>query len=280
MPRTTLRISGGEADVEYDVTGSGPGLVLVHGTAATREQWRPLTEAVADRFTVVAPDCSGSGATTDHGGPLTLADLADEVLAAAEDAGLGTFHLVGHSLGAAVAAQLAATRPGRVRSLALHAGWAYTDVRLAAEFRYWLELLRADAEHGTSLFARMLPLMAHGPRYWESVTSEANDELVGALAGMITPGAVRQTEVNLGVDLRPVLGLITAPTLVLASAHDRVMGAHQQQALLSGVAGARYAELDAGHGAPAEDPAGFVSVLAGFLDEQRTAGRAAPAAAG
>ncbi|MFQ6196001.1 alpha/beta fold hydrolase [Streptomyces sp. NPDC000405] len=268
MPQTTIGISGGDATVEYDITGTGPGVVLVHGTAATREQWQPLTEAVADRFTVVAPDLSGSGGTTDHGGPLTLADLADEVLAAADAAGLDTFHLAGHSLGSAVATHLAATRPERVRSLALHAGWAHTDVRMDAEFRYWLELMRADAAHGTALFPRLLPLMAYGPRYWQHVDAAANEELIRALIPMITPGAVRQTEVDRQVDLRPLLGRITAPTLVLASAHDRIIDAEQQQALLAGIAGARYAEIDAGHGAPGEDPAGFAAKLAAFLDEQ------------
>ncbi len=273
MPKTTVRTSGGEAVVEYDITGTGPGLVLVHGTAATRQMWQPLTEALADRFTVVAPDMSGSGDTTDHGGALTPADLADEVLAAADAAGLDSFHLGGHSLGSAVATHLAATRPERVRSLALHAGWAYTDVRMDAEFRYWLELMRTDAEHGTALFPRMLPLMAFGPRYWEHTDAAANEELVKGLIEMITPGAVRQTEVDRLVDLRPLLGRITAPTLVLASAHDRLIGAEQQQALLAGIPDSRYAEIDAGHAAPAEDPEGFVAKLAGFLDERLAAER-------
>ncbi|GHG53620.1 alpha/beta fold hydrolase [Streptomyces griseocarneus] len=277
MPKTTLRISGGDATVEYDVTGTGPGLVLVHGTAITREQWLPLTEATADRFTVVAPDLSGSGGTSDHGGPLTLADLADEVLAAADAAGLTGFHLVGHSLGAAVATHLAATHPDRVRSLALHAGWAYTDTRMDAEFGYWLELLRTDAEQGTALFARMLPLMAFGPGYWARTDAGANEELVRSLAGMITPGAVRHVEVDRQVDLRPLLGRVSAPTLVLASAHDRLVGAEQQQALLAGIAGSRYAEIDTGHAAPGEDPAGFVAKLAAFLDEQSAADRMATA---
>ncbi|MGW1076684.1 alpha/beta fold hydrolase [Streptomyces sp. NPDC002537] len=274
MPKTTVPISGGEATVVYDITGTGPGLVLVHGTAATRQQWLPLTEAVADRFTVVAPDLSGSGGTTDHGGPLGLADLADEVVAAADAAGLDTFHLVGHSLGSAVATHVAATRPERVRSLALHAGWAHTDIRMDAEFRYWLELLRMDAGQGTALFPRMLPLMAFGPRYWERTDAAANEELVRALVQMVTPGAIRQTETDRRVDLRPLLGRITAPTLVLASAHDRIIGADQQQALLAGIADSRYAEIDAGHGAPAEDPAGFVAKLVGFLDERLAADRA------
>ncbi|HEY3504426.1 MAG TPA: alpha/beta fold hydrolase [Actinocatenispora sp.] len=269
MPRTSVPISGGRADVAYDRTGSGPGLVLVHGTGADRNQWRPLTAAVADRYTVVAPDYSGSGETTDPGGPLTLADLAAEVLAAADHAGLDTFHLVGHSLGAAVAAHLAADHPARVRSLALHAGWVATDARMATDLRHWRELLRADARHGTTLFAEMLTLTAFGPRYWARTTVEANAQLVRALAPVVAPGTDRQVHVDLAVDLTDRLAAITAPTLVLASAYDRIVGPEQQQALVAGIAGARYAEIDAGHGAPAEDPVGFVARLATFLDEQR-----------
>jgi pimeloyl-ACP methyl ester carboxylesterase len=270
VPSTTLTISGGPATVAYDRTGTGPGLVLVHGTAATRQQWLPLTAAVADRFTVVAPDLSGSGGTVDHGGPLTLADLADEVLAAADDAGLAEFHLVGHSLGAAVATHLAGTRPDRVRSLALHAGWVRTDTRFTAELALWSRLLKTDAEQGTAHFAEMLPLMAFGPRYWAATTPEANAALVAELAKFVPPGAARQIEVDLAVDLRGFLGRITAPTLVLTSAHDRIIAPDQQQALLAGIPDARQAELDAGHGAPAEDPDGFVRAIVAFLDPSRT----------
>ncbi|AJC60385.1 alpha/beta fold hydrolase [Streptomyces sp. 769] len=271
MPVTQVPLAGGAAGVAYDRTGTGPGLVLVHGTGATRQQWLPLTEVVADRFTVVAPDYSGSGDTTDHGGPLTLADLADEVLAAADHAGLDRFHLVGHSLGAAIATHLAAHHPGRIRSLVLHAGWVRTDSRLRAEFTYWLDLLRTDAEHGTAHFARMLPLMAFGPRYWERTDTAANEELVRTLAATLAPGTARQIEVDLSVDLGPLLDRVAAPTLVLASAHDRIMGADQQQALLAGIPHTRYQEIDAGHGAPGEDPAGFAALIAAFLDERRAA---------
>jgi pimeloyl-ACP methyl ester carboxylesterase len=112
-----------------------------------------LAEAVRDRFTVLMPDFSGSGLTTDHGGPLTVGDLADEAAAAAADAGLTSYHVVGHSLGSAVATHLAATRPERVESLFLHAGWVRTDAHMDAEFRFWLELLALDK----ALFARALP---------------------------------------------------------------------------------------------------------------------------
>jgi pimeloyl-ACP methyl ester carboxylesterase len=260
VPNVPVTLKGGEAVVHYDRTGDGPALLLLHGTAASREQWGPLTER-ATGFTVLAPDFSGSGRTTDHGGPVDVEDLAAEALAVLDHAGAGRAHVVGHSLGGVVAAQLAGTRPGRVRSAVLHAAWPVTDVRQDAEFRYWLELLG----DGNASFARMLPLMAFGPRYWEQATAESNEQLVKTLETVIEPGAGRQVEADRTVDLRPVLGAITAPVLVLGSAHDRVVTAEQQRELVAAIPHARAAEIDAGHGAPAELPDEFARLVLEFV---------------
>lgn len=254
MPEVTLE----DTVVHYDRTGDGPALLLLHGTAASREQWVPLT-AQADGFTVLAPDFPGSGRTTDDGGPITVEALAAQAEAVLDDAGFDTAHVVGHSLGGVVAAQLAGTRPHRVRSAVLHAAWPATDVRQDAEFRYWLDLLE------TGTFARMLPLMAFGPRYWEQATAESNEQLVKTLETVIQPGADRQIEADRAVDLRPVLGRITAPVLVLGSAHDRIVTADQQRALVAAIPDARAAEIDAGHGAPAELPDEFARLVLGFV---------------
>jgi pimeloyl-ACP methyl ester carboxylesterase len=261
MPKVPVTLAGGEAVVHYDVDGAGPALLLLHGTAASREQWGPLTAKAADRFTVLAPDFSGSGLTTDHGGPLTTEDLAAEAEAVLNHAGADAAHVVGHSLGGVVAAHLAGTRPGRVRSAVLHAAWPVTDVRQDAEFRYWLDLLA----HGEATFARMLPLMAFGPRYWDQATAESNEQLVKTLTEMIQPGAARQIEADRAVDLRPVLGRITAPVLVLGSAHDRIVTADQQRELVAAIRHARAAEIDAGHGAPAELPDEFARLVLDFV---------------
>ncbi|MBE1502307.1 pimeloyl-ACP methyl ester carboxylesterase [Amycolatopsis lexingtonensis] len=254
MPEVTL----GTTTVHYDRTGDGPALLLLHGTAASREQWGPLAAQSGD-FTVLAPDFPGSGLTTDDGGPISVEDLAAQAEAVLDHAGVERAHVVGHSLGAVVAAHLAGTRPGRVRKAVLHAAWPVTDTRQDAEFRYWLDLLE------TGSFARMLPLMAFGPRYWEQATAESNEQLVKTLDTVIQPGADRQIETDRTVDLRPVLARITAPVLVLGSAHDRLITAEQQRELVAAIPDARAAEIDAGHGAPAELPDEFARVVLEFV---------------
>ncbi|WP_331445304.1 alpha/beta hydrolase [Streptomyces xanthochromogenes] len=265
MPSAGIRISGGDADVAYGIDGIGPALLLVHGTGTRGDAWAQQVDALKGRFTVVTPDLSGSGGTVDHGGPLTLDDLVAEVLAVADHSGLDTFHLAGHSLGAVVALRLAAEHPERVRSVVSHAGWAYTDARMTTDFRYCLDLLRTDAELGTSLVPQMFPLATLGPRYWAATDEASHQKLVQQIAENAQPGTARQFEVGLTVDLRPLLGRIAAPTLVFASEHDRVCGANQQQLLREEIPGAAYAEIDAGHNALAEDPQGFAAVLGSFL---------------
>ncbi len=255
MPKVTLE----NAVVHYDRTGDGPALLLLHGTAASREQWAHLTERAKQRFTVLSPDFPGSGLTTDDGGPITVEALAVQAEAVLDHAGTAEADVVGHSLGAIVAAHLAGTRPDRVRNAVLHAAWPATDTRQDAEFRYWLDLL------DTGTFARMLPLMAFGPRYWEQVTAESNEQLVKTLEPAIQPGTARQIEADRTVDLRPVLATITARVLVLGSAHDRLVTAEQQRELVAAIPDARAAEIDAGHGAPAELPDEFARLVLEFL---------------
>jgi len=235
VPQTTVQISTGTATVHFDQAGSGPGLVLVHGTTANREQWQHLTEHTKSHRTVVSPDYSGSGLTRDAGGPLTLADLATEVVAAVDAAGLDSFDLVGHSLGAVVGALVAADHPNRVRRLVLHAGWVHPDTRFQHETAHWVRLLRADP----ALFVDYLPLMAFGPRFWHSATPELITGITSeVLQALDVEGAIRQIELDAQADITDRLSDITARTLVVTSRHDRLIDCTQQRTLVSGIHGA------------------------------------------
>ena len=134
------------ARVHYTVEGSGPALLLLHGTGGDGfSHWGQLLRHLTPGHTVICPDYAGSGQTTDSDGPLQLDDLVAQILAVADACGQTSFDLVGYSLGAVVAAALAARHPQRVRSLVLVAGFAGgADSRSELQFGLWRELIARD----------------------------------------------------------------------------------------------------------------------------------------
>jgi pimeloyl-ACP methyl ester carboxylesterase len=99
--------------------GSGPPLLAVHGLGGSGRYWQGLADAGGDRYRVVAPDLAGFGASgKPREEPYDLAfHLAD--LDAALGGDTGPLVVVGHSVGAVIAAFWAAAHPERVRALAL-----------------------------------------------------------------------------------------------------------------------------------------------------------------
>lgn len=258
--------------LDHLAVGEGPGLVLIHGTGATAAgNWGPLIEAVSERFRVVAPNLPGSGATPSPEGPLDLDELAAQVLATARAAGLERFHLVGHSIGAVIAAAIAAREPGAVDSLVLHAGWAVTGPRERVMFDLWAGLLRA----APALLARYLVLTAMGPGLLGNSDDEQLAGLVAGFTAALDQRILPQIDLDGRIDVRDRLSLVSAPTLVFASADDQVVPPHHQRGLAAAIKGARYLEVPGGHGLPIEDPDCFFGVIADFVDEQQAAQAAA-----
>jgi 3-oxoadipate enol-lactonase len=239
-----------DAEVAYTVKGDGPGLILVHGTAASgTTTWAPILRAVAKDRTVLLPDLRGSGATRDGGEPLVLETMADDVLAVATDAGLDDFDLVGFSLGGAVAACAAARAPRRVRSLVVIATpLAGTDSRSRLQFGIWKDLYAADP----ALFARYWLLAGLSPGFVAAIPA---DELALAATFPIEAGLERQCTLNTELDLTALARAIAAPTLVVGCTADTVVPPAEVQRLAGAIPAAEYRAIDSGHMAILETPA-------------------------
>lgn len=250
------------------VTGEGPPVVLIHGTGADAESnWGALIESLSDRYTVVAPNLPGAGKTPAPTDRLELDQLARDVTSTVQDA-LGPdqgWHLVGHSLGAVIAAAVAVDRPEQARSLLLHAGWITTGPREALMFDLWSRLLAIDAE----LLARQLILEAMSPALLRAASAVELDEMVAGFTAMLDSRIAAQIELDARIDVASAVSGIQAPTLVLASVDDRIIPPAHQQALTKAIPNARYRELAGGHGLPFEDPAEFFLVITEWLDEQQ-----------
>jgi pimeloyl-ACP methyl ester carboxylesterase len=103
----------------YKRIGDGEHAVIaLHGWFGSAAAWAPLWPHLdTRRFSYVFPDYRGYGTRRGVKGEHTIAELAADTLALADDLGLGRFSLIGHSMGGSVMQRAYADAPGRIRSL-------------------------------------------------------------------------------------------------------------------------------------------------------------------
>jgi pimeloyl-ACP methyl ester carboxylesterase len=115
-----LRVDMAGVGIEYDVTGEGRPVVLLHGFPDSGRLWRHQVPALAEAgFRVIVPDLRGYGRSDKPSvvEAYAMQALAGDVLAVMNDAGVERAHLVGHDWGAALAWGLAALAEQRVDHL-------------------------------------------------------------------------------------------------------------------------------------------------------------------
>lgn len=258
-----VRVEGGE--LFYEITGSGPAVVLVHGFSFDLRMWDDQIPPLAHGHTVVRYDLRGFGRSSVPSGPFSHhEDLA--TLAAALD--LERFDLVGLSLGGGVAVDFAISHPARVgRLVAADStlsgfGWPRTRALNAAigetGRREGIEAARAAwlASHLFST-ARARPAVAERLR-----------QLVAGYSGWHW---VHETPVRpLAPPAIGRLAEVRAPTLVLVGERDDGDFQEISDRLAAGIAGAHKRVLPGvGHMANLEDPTLFNQALVTFLDAGR-----------
>jgi pimeloyl-ACP methyl ester carboxylesterase len=117
-----IRLTGGDLDglqLHYLEEGQGPATVLIHGLGGFAESWRHNVPELARHGRVIALDLPGSGRSGKPRRAYTLEFLAQALDRLLHTLGVDRVHLVGHSLGGAVAARYTLDHPGRVERLAL-----------------------------------------------------------------------------------------------------------------------------------------------------------------
>jgi pimeloyl-ACP methyl ester carboxylesterase len=103
----------------YRMMGDGPALLLLHGIGDSSASWVPLMPALAERYTVIAPDLLGHGNSARPRADYSVAAYANGMRDLLEVLGVERATVVGHSLGGGVAAQFAYQYPDRCERLVL-----------------------------------------------------------------------------------------------------------------------------------------------------------------
>ncbi|HEV2783435.1 MAG TPA: 3-oxoadipate enol-lactonase [Actinophytocola sp.] len=253
-------------ELRYTVDGpeDAPVLVLGNSLGTTVAMWEPQLAALTERFRVVRYDHRGHGASPLDENPCQLEDLGGDVLAMLDVLGLDRVHLGGLSLGGMVAMWVAAHAPERVDRLVL----LCTSARIAPP-EMWAERARTVREHGMAAIADVMVGRWFTPRFaaeHPDVVAWAKDQLTGTPAAGYA-GCCGAIQV---MDLAPLLGSITAPTLVIAGAQDPATPPDHARRLADGIPEARLEILpDAAHLANVEQPEAVTRLLLDFLGGDR-----------
>src|SRR5262245_7550600 len=106
------RVRVGDSGYLLGPVGSGPAVLLLHGSRQTHHCWRKVLPRLAGSFTVVAPDLRGYGDTVaPPGGPkgegYSKREMATELVALMKQLGFERFAVVGHDRGGRVGYRMA-----------------------------------------------------------------------------------------------------------------------------------------------------------------------------
>jgi pimeloyl-ACP methyl ester carboxylesterase len=113
----TAQVDGSK--LHYLTAGHGPALLLLHGYAETSLMWRPIIPALAERFTVIAPDLPGIGDSDIPSDGLDMKSAAIRIHDLVKSLGIQKAEVVGHDIGLMVAYAYAAQFPAEVTKLVL-----------------------------------------------------------------------------------------------------------------------------------------------------------------
>ncbi|MCS6844579.1 MAG: alpha/beta hydrolase [Caldilineales bacterium] len=249
-------------ELAYSEIGSGPPLVLLHGLGGGQDNWQLQVPALAPRYRLILPDLRGHGRSPKPKGPYRMEQMAADVAKLLRRLEAWPAHVLGLSLGGAVALQLALDEPRLVRSLVLvntlpkfaTADWRQ---RMLGVRRFVAAYVLGMDRIAEQVAGRLFPKPEQGLLRAEAAAHLARNDLAAYRASL---WAVAR------FDVTPRLSKIACPALVIAGDQDTTLPLEPKRRLAEQIPGARLLVVpNSGHATPLDQPEAFNAAVLGFL---------------
>jgi 3-oxoadipate enol-lactonase len=261
------KIVSDDAEIFYDVVGSGPPVVLLHPFPVHHESWLPSAKFLSTRYRLVMPDLRGHGESGLGNGPATMEKHAADVARVMSDAGVERAPIVGVSIGGYAIFEFWRRFRERVSALVLCDTKAPADNNDARNGR--LQAADDVLQRGTEPFFEGILKKVLG-----DTTRRSRPDLVeGALRMMRKMSAEDVAGVQRGMaeraDSVAILKTINVPTLIIAGDEDLMTGIPEAELMKQNIAGSQMKVIaKAGHYSLWEQPEEVGRVLRQFLESE------------
>ena len=262
------RLRSDDAEIVYEIVGSGPPVVLLHPFPVHHEFWNPILPMLSSRYRLILPDLRGHGGSEIGQGPALMEKHARDLDRLLDETGVGKATFVGVSIGGYILFEFWRRFRARVNALVVCDSRPQADTAEARANR--LKAAADVLENGAGPFIESMI-----PKLMGRTTLSTRPDLVDGARRMMSK--MSPEDINLvqrGMAARPdsvaELKTINVSTLIVIGDEDILSTPADGELMRQHIAGSQLKIIPkAGHYAPWEQPDAVGVVLRQFLDGAR-----------
>jgi pimeloyl-ACP methyl ester carboxylesterase len=270
-----IEIAG--ATLHCEVAGTGAPILLIPGLGLDHTYYRFGIPLLARRMQVLAVDPRGIGRSTKSPPPYSVESWADDFAGMIDKLGFGPIHVLGSSLGGAIALALAQRHPDRLKSLTVVGGFSELDRATELNFRLRLKLIEKlgmsdEVADYMGLWTLTRKFINSDAGYAVMRANQANIRTNSAESySAFVEALLRWGRCQPGQDQEPkftsLLSSIKLPTLVVTSDNDHLIPKELSDLIAARISGAKLAVMPgAGHIPFMEQPENVVRIVLDFIE--------------
>jgi len=259
----TMQING--MTLYYEQYGHGYPLILIAGYCCDHSYWTLMLNKLMSDYQVIIFDNRGSGQTQDAGEAFTLETMASDVMTLIQQLGIHRPHLVGHSMGGAIAQIIARNFSEKINKMVVLNSSAKFNVRTNQAMGSLLQLRKANAPVELLIEAVMPWLFSCSFLAVPENVAMFKNALMNYPYPQSVEDQERQFKALLSFDSNSWLHEIKTATLVMTCEEDIIALPSESRQLKNGIDQAELTILEGGHSSPIEQADNLCQMIQKFL---------------
>lgn len=256
-----------QGDVHYEVIGSGPPVILIHGWTQAWNTWRSTLETFQNRYRMYAPDLWGFGESEKQRDSFQVSDYVELIPQFMDSLGIMKVPIMGHSMGGTTALGVALKYPERVKKVGVVG--SPIDGRSLSIF---LKLAGMPFVAKLMLMGSGAPILRTFIRLWSPFVSRPKPDLfynmtIANSQGFTVDSFFSSIDSLHHTDLRQDLATLKMPAMGIYGARDVIVSPNQIKLFDKLIANSRTVMLKkAGHFPMWDTPQEFNEAFQQFMD--------------